>query len=141
MRANIRKSLWDGEGAGGGGLSLHVSGSQGFVDNRLNGGNENSRFLPAFSQTKVAALHGALQRAVHAPVQGRKFMRPSFFILGLAGLLALAGCGQTPGTRAVTGGLMGAGAGAGVSALTGGKPATGALIGGGIGAVGGAVTH
>jgi hypothetical protein len=54
--------------------------------------------------------------------------------------LGLAGCGETPGTRAVTGGLMGAGAGAGVSALTGGRPATGALIGGGVGAVGGAVT-
>jgi osmotically inducible lipoprotein OsmB len=55
-------------------------------------------------------------------------------------LTALAGCGYDPGTRAVTGGLMGAGAGAGVAALTGGKPATGALIGGGVGAVGGAVT-
>lgn len=61
--------------------------------------------------------------------------------MALGGLLTmLAGCGYDPGTRAVTGGLMGAGAGAGVAALTGGKPATGALIGGGIGAVGGAVT-
>ncbi len=55
-------------------------------------------------------------------------------------LLALSACGESPGTRAVTGGLLGAGAGAGVSALTGGRPATGALIGGGVGAVGGAVT-
>lgn len=55
-------------------------------------------------------------------------------------LLGLAACGDDPGTRAVTGGLMGAGAGAGVAALTGGRPATGALIGGGVGAVGGAVT-
>ncbi|HJS87844.1 MAG TPA: hypothetical protein VJ779_20520 [Acetobacteraceae bacterium] len=55
-------------------------------------------------------------------------------------LLALAACGYTPGSRAVSGGLLGAGAGAGVSALTGGKAATGALIGGGLGAVGGAVT-
>jgi osmotically inducible lipoprotein OsmB len=53
----------------------------------------------------------------------------------------LAGCGHDPGTRAVTGGLIGAGAGAGISAVTGGRPATGALIGGGVGAVGGAVTH
>lgn len=62
--------------------------------------------------------------------------------LGLAfsTLLALSACGESPGTRAVSGGLLGAGAGAGVSALTGGKPATGALIGGGVGAVGGAVT-
>jgi osmotically inducible lipoprotein OsmB len=63
------------------------------------------------------------------------------FGLVLGGMLtALAGCGSDPGTRAVTGGLLGAGAGAGVAAVTHGKPATGALIGGGVGAVGGAVT-
>jgi hypothetical protein len=55
--------------------------------------------------------------------------------------IGIAACGSTPGTRAVTGGLIGAGAGAGISAVTGGRPATGALIGGGVGAVGGAVTH
>jgi hypothetical protein len=55
-------------------------------------------------------------------------------------LTLLSACGSDPGTRAVTGGLLGAGAGAGVAAVTGGKPATGALIGGGVGAVGGAVT-
>jgi osmotically inducible lipoprotein OsmB len=54
--------------------------------------------------------------------------------------LGLAACGDDPGTRAVTGGLMGAGAGAGIAAATGGRPATGALIGGGVGAVGGAAT-
>jgi osmotically inducible lipoprotein OsmB len=54
--------------------------------------------------------------------------------------IALTACGEDPGTRAVTGGLIGAGAGAGVAAATGGKPATGALIGGGVGAIGGAVT-
>jgi hypothetical protein len=54
--------------------------------------------------------------------------------------LGLAACGDDPGTRAVTGGLMGAGAGAGIAAVTGGRPATGALIGSGVGAVGGAVT-
>jgi len=52
----------------------------------------------------------------------------------------LAACGEDPGTRAVTGGLMGAGVGAGAAALTGGRPATGALIGGGVGALGGALT-
>jgi hypothetical protein len=56
-------------------------------------------------------------------------------------VFGLAACGDDPGTRAVTGGLMGAGAGAGIAAVTGGRPATGALIGGGVGAVGGAVTH
>lgn len=54
--------------------------------------------------------------------------------------LGLAACGDTPGQRAVSGGLLGAGAGAGVGALTGGNAGTGALIGAGVGAVGGAVT-
>lgn len=58
-----------------------------------------------------------------------------------AGLvLGVAACGETPGTRAVTGGLLGAGTGAAVGAATGGSAGTGALIGGGVGAVGGAVT-
>ena len=67
----------------------------------------------------------------------RKLIIP-LLLGGLA--LGLAGCGYSPGTRAVTGGLIGAGAGAGIAAATGGKPATGALIGAGVGAVGGAVT-
>jgi hypothetical protein len=53
--------------------------------------------------------------------------------------LTLAGCGNSPGTRAVTGGLLGAGAGAAIGS-TQGSAGTGALIGGGLGAVGGAVT-
>jgi hypothetical protein len=62
-------------------------------------------------------------------------------ILVLSGLaLAVAGCGQSAGDRAVSGGLLGAGAGAAIGAVTGGSLATGALIGGAIGAVGGAVT-
>ncbi len=58
----------------------------------------------------------------------------------LALLLALAACGESPGGRAVTGGLLGAGAGAALSGITGGSPGTGALVGGGIGAAGGALT-
>lgn len=59
----------------------------------------------------------------------------------LAGLgFVLAGCGNRPGERALTGGLLGAGTGAAIGAVTGGSPAAGALIGGGIGALGGAVT-
>ena len=54
--------------------------------------------------------------------------------------LALAGCGYSPGARALSGGAIGAGTGAIIGAATGGSPLTGALIGGGIGAVGGAVT-
>jgi len=52
----------------------------------------------------------------------------------------LAGCGNRPGERALSGGLIGAGAGAAIGAATGGSPATGALVGGGVGALGGAVT-
>jgi hypothetical protein len=55
-------------------------------------------------------------------------------------LLGLAGCGYSPGDRALSGGLIGAGAGAGIAALTGGAPLIGAAIGGGVGALGGAVT-
>ena len=54
--------------------------------------------------------------------------------------LMLSACGETPGTRAVTGGVLGAGTGAAVSGIAGGNAGTGALIGGGLGAVGGAVT-
>jgi osmotically inducible lipoprotein OsmB len=63
-------------------------------------------------------------------------------VVALLGGMALGvtACGYDPGTRAVTGGLIGAGAGAGIAAVTGGRPATGALIGGGVGAVGGALT-
>jgi osmotically inducible lipoprotein OsmB len=61
-------------------------------------------------------------------------------VLLLLSVLTLSACGYSPGTRAVTGGALGAGAGAGVSALAGGKPLTGALIGGGVGAAGGALT-
>jgi osmotically inducible lipoprotein OsmB len=58
----------------------------------------------------------------------------------LLSALSLSACGQSPGERALTGGLLGAGAGAGVGAISGGNPLTGALIGGGVGAVAGAVT-
>ncbi len=59
----------------------------------------------------------------------------------LAGfVLGLAGCGEEPGSRALSGGAIGAGTGAIVGAATGGSPATGALIGGAVGALGGALT-
>lgn len=60
--------------------------------------------------------------------------------LATALLVGLAACGDRPGTRAVTGGLLGAGTGAAVGGLTGAGAGTGALVGGGIGAVGGAAT-
>jgi osmotically inducible lipoprotein OsmB len=118
--------------AKGGGLNVRVSGSQEQVNNRLNDGREIACFWPESRAFLLLSL---------TPLQRRISMRIASFALIFASLLGLAGCGSDPGTRAVTGGLLGAGAGAGVSALTGGRPATGALIGGGVGAVGGAVTH
>ena len=59
-------------------------------------------------------------------------------LLGLS--VSLAACGSSPGTRAVTGGLIGAGTGAAIGGVTHGSVGTDALIGGGVGAVGGAVT-
>ena len=56
------------------------------------------------------------------------------------GVLGLGGCGYTPGSRALSGGAIGAGSGAISGAATGGSPAPGALIGGAVGAIGGAVT-
>lgn len=60
------------------------------------------------------------------------------FVVAL--ILSLAACGREPGTRAVTGGLLGAGGGAALGAVTGVGAGTGALLGGGAGALGGAVT-
>lgn len=60
----------------------------------------------------------------------------------LAGIaVSLAGCGYTPGQRALSGGAIGAGTGAVIGAVTGTGPAGGALIGGALGAVAGAVTN
>ena len=71
------------------------------------------------------------------PIVAREITR----MMMLAGIgFLLASCGNRPGERALSGGLIGAGAGAAIGAATGGNPATGALIGGGVGAVGGAVT-
>ncbi len=67
-------------------------------------------------------------------------MRKTMLTLAAATTLLLSACGEQPGTRAVTGGLIGAGTGAALGAATGGNAGTGALIGGGVGAVGGALT-
>ncbi len=52
----------------------------------------------------------------------------------------LAGCGYSPGHRAVTGGLIGAGGGAALGAVAGFNPAVGALAGAAGGAAIGAGT-
>lgn len=54
-------------------------------------------------------------------------------------LLALAGCGETTGERALSGGAIGAGAGA-LGGAAVGAPVTGAAIGGAAGAGTGALT-
>jgi hypothetical protein len=56
--------------------------------------------------------------------------------------LGLSACGRDPGTRAVTGGLLGAGGGAAIGGIAGGGKgaAIGAVGGGALGAAGGAVT-
>jgi osmotically inducible lipoprotein OsmB len=52
--------------------------------------------------------------------------------------ISLAGCGHSPGARALSGGAIGAGTGAILGAVTGIGPGAGAAIGGGVGAVAGA---
>jgi osmotically inducible lipoprotein OsmB len=55
-------------------------------------------------------------------------------------LLSLAACGNTMGSRALSGGAIGAGGGAIIGGATGMGAGTGALIGAGVGAGTGAVT-
>jgi hypothetical protein len=75
-------------------------------------------------------------------VEGTKMNAKFLAPLALsAALLALAGCGNTPGSRALSGGAIGAGGGAIIGAVTGIGPGAGALIGGGAGALTGAATN
>jgi hypothetical protein len=67
----------------------------------------------------------------------RKFLASGLLA---ATLISLAGCGDTAGERALSGGAIGAGGGAIIGAATGIGPGTGALIGGGGGALTGAAT-
>ena len=66
-------------------------------------------------------------------------MRSTMMLLMVA-ILAIAGCGRSTGTRAVTGGLLGAGGGAVIGGATGLGAGTGALVGGAAGAGTGALT-
>jgi osmotically inducible lipoprotein OsmB len=61
-------------------------------------------------------------------------------LLLTASLALLAGCGDTAGQRALTGGAIGAGGGAIIGGATGMGAGTGALIGAGAGALTGAAT-
>ncbi len=66
--------------------------------------------------------------------------RSGSLILLAAASLALAGCGVTPGCRAVSTGALGAGTGAAIAAIAGGPVGLGAAIGGATGLFGGALT-
>jgi len=68
-------------------------------------------------------------------------MRTKVMVIGaiLASSLCVAGCGTTPGDRALSGGLLGAGTGAAIGSVTGSVGA-GAVIGGISGAAIGAMT-
>jgi hypothetical protein len=61
-------------------------------------------------------------------------------VLTFAAMLALAACGNDPGTRALTGGAIGAGSGAVIGSVTPIGPIGGAVVGGVGGAVVGAAT-
>jgi osmotically inducible lipoprotein OsmB len=61
-------------------------------------------------------------------------------LLLAASITTLAGCGNSPGHRALTGGVIGAGGGAIIGGATGLGAGTGALIGAGAGALTGAAT-
>jgi osmotically inducible lipoprotein OsmB len=66
-------------------------------------------------------------------------MRKLLVSLGLMALLGLAGCGETTGERALSGGAIGAGGGA-VAGAAMGNPLAGAAVGGLAGAGVGALT-
>ncbi len=66
-------------------------------------------------------------------------MRNVLACMGIAALLGLAGCGQTTGERALSGGAIGAGGGA-VAGAAMGNPLEGAAVGGLAGAGVGALT-
>ena len=68
-------------------------------------------------------------------------MKHSLKTLALGAVLAvsMAGCGTTPGDRALSGGLLGAAAGGAIGSLSG-DAGTGAIIGGVAGAAAGALT-
>jgi hypothetical protein len=62
-------------------------------------------------------------------------------LLALGAVLVLAGCGNTTGDRAISGGAIGAGAGLAVGAVTGATLLQGAVVGGALGAAAGALTN
>src|SRR4029077_14108391 len=78
---------------------------------------------------------------LHWPVtrDRKRDMKKKIVVIAIVALTATA-CGHTEGTRAVTGGLIGAGGGAAIGSATGVGAGTGALIGAAGGAGIGALT-
>jgi osmotically inducible lipoprotein OsmB len=66
--------------------------------------------------------------------------RPAGLVMLAVASLTLAGCGVTPGCRAVSTGALGAGTGAAIAAIAGGPIGLGAAIGGATGLFAGAAT-
>jgi osmotically inducible lipoprotein OsmB len=67
-------------------------------------------------------------------------MRYQYLLSGLV-VIVMAGCGTTPGDRALSGAGIGAGAGAAIGAVTGIGPGTGAAVGAAVGAATGGLTE
>jgi osmotically inducible lipoprotein OsmB len=67
-------------------------------------------------------------------------MKKAILMVALVSSLALSGCGNTRGERALSGAGVGAGVGALGGAVAGGSATTGALVGGAVGAGVGALT-
>jgi hypothetical protein len=74
--------------------------------------------------------------AMQAKLEGRRVMRVTTLTLALAAGLALAGCGETTGSRTVSGGAIGAAGGAALGAI-GGNAGLGAAAGAAAGLLGG----
>jgi hypothetical protein len=79
------------------------------------------------------------QRATALSGPNREFPMTKAFAFLIA-LFSLAACGSDPGTRALTGGAIGAGSGAVIGSVTPIGPIGGAVVGGVGGAVIGAAT-
>lgn len=63
-------------------------------------------------------------------------MKPKLFVLVAVLVLSVAGCGETTGSRSLSGGAMGAAGGAAIGALAG-NAGLGAAVGAGAGLLGG----
>src|SRR5579864_6890586 len=90
---------------------------------------------------RAAGLMGPTRRIRCTPQpEGDYMIRNSGRVIVIVAALALAGCGVSPGCRAVSTGALGAGTGAAIAAVAGGPIGLAAAIGGATGMFGGAAT-